>query len=281
MRKSIYAFAIAILLALFAVGLTSAGGWAVVTLDQLPTEVVAGKPITIGFMVRQHGRTPVNELVPRIAATRANSIESFSVIASQRGVTGHYEATLTFQSAGTWDWKIDAFSFPQPMPSLAVTEASSVKTTNVAQIPMIPVASIIAAIGAIGALLFWWRTRKRVALALVLIGAAISIAGFAFAANGTATTPTRTAKEDYAGMGKALFVAKGCIVCHQQGELAAVRRDFSGLIVGPDLTNVKLDAGYLHEWLRKPSALKPNTEMPTLGLTEEEIDALTIFLVGE
>lgn len=281
MQKIAYACALMAIVLAATASLVFAGGWAVVTLDQLPTQIVAGEPITIGFMVRQHGRTPVNELAPRISASRANSLESFSVIASQRGVTGHYEATLTFPSAGNWDWKIDAFSFPQPMPSLAVTEASSVKTANVAQIPMIPVASIIAAIGATGALLFWWRTRKRVALALVLIGAAISVAGFAFAANGTAMTRTQIAKEDYTGIGKALFVAKGCIVCHQQGELAAVRRDFSGLIVGPDLTSVKLDPGYLREWLRKPSALKPNTEMPTLGLTEKEIDALTTFLVGE
>jgi len=34
---------------------TLAGGWAVVTLDELPAQVVAEKSVTIGFMVRQHG----------------------------------------------------------------------------------------------------------------------------------------------------------------------------------------------------------------------------------
>ena len=33
-----------------------AGGWAIITLDELPTGVVAGEPLTIGFTVLQHGK---------------------------------------------------------------------------------------------------------------------------------------------------------------------------------------------------------------------------------
>ena len=46
----------------------------------------------------------------------------------------------------------------------------------------------------------------------------------------------------------------------------------------PDLTNVRLNADYLRQWLNDPSALKPDTAMPTLGLKSDEIEALIAFL---
>ena len=46
-----------------------AGGWAVITLDELPTNVVAGEPLTIGFTVLQHGKTPMDGLYPNVTAT--------------------------------------------------------------------------------------------------------------------------------------------------------------------------------------------------------------------
>ena len=42
------------------------GGWAVVTVDDLPEYLVAGKPVTLSFVVRQHGVTPLDGLKPRI-----------------------------------------------------------------------------------------------------------------------------------------------------------------------------------------------------------------------
>jgi len=59
-RRSILSCAVVVaaLLALAAPAL--AGGWAVITLDSLPKEVRAGQPLHLGFVIRQHGRTPVN-----------------------------------------------------------------------------------------------------------------------------------------------------------------------------------------------------------------------------
>src|SRR5215216_2076328 len=59
-RRSMMAFVLVsvALLALAAPAL--AGGWAVLTLDALPREVRAGAAIQLGFMVRQHGKTPTN-----------------------------------------------------------------------------------------------------------------------------------------------------------------------------------------------------------------------------
>ena len=41
------------------VGSVRAGGWATVTLSELPTEVVAERPFTVEFSVRGHGQTLV------------------------------------------------------------------------------------------------------------------------------------------------------------------------------------------------------------------------------
>lgn len=45
-----------------------AGGWAVVTLDELPTEVRQGQSLPLGFMVRQHGKTATNDVQPYLEA---------------------------------------------------------------------------------------------------------------------------------------------------------------------------------------------------------------------
>ena len=42
------------------------GGWAVITVDMLPTHLVAGTPTSLGFTVRQHGVTPLSMLHPTV-----------------------------------------------------------------------------------------------------------------------------------------------------------------------------------------------------------------------
>ena len=44
------------------------GGWAVVTVDDLPDYVVAGQPVRLSFVVRQHGMTPLDGLRPSVEA---------------------------------------------------------------------------------------------------------------------------------------------------------------------------------------------------------------------
>ena len=72
-----------------------AGGWAVISLDELPTGVVAGEPHTIGFTVLQHGKTPMTGLYPIITARLSND-EVLTFSAEPEGKPGHYTATLTF-----------------------------------------------------------------------------------------------------------------------------------------------------------------------------------------
>ncbi|MBI4785985.1 MAG: c-type cytochrome [Chloroflexi bacterium] len=292
MRKIIYSFAFATIMILFSLALVSAGGWAVITLDRLPSQVIVKEPVAIGFMVRQHGRAPANGLSPTIQAAKTGSAESFTVMAEPDEVAGHYTANMTFPSAGSWEWTIDAFSFPQPMPRLTVLAAAPAKAPPVSQtssntVPVLPlVVGVVVAIGAAGALVYWLGTRRRLGLALLVIAAAIGVVGFAFAANQAPTAETKTAMPDTSAqteqveLGKGLFVAKGCIVCHQNNAAHELAGNFRSLSVGPDLSSPKWTTEFLHRWLKDPSAVKPGTEMPTLGLSDVEIAALAAFLTA-
>ena len=46
-----------------------AGGWAVITVQDLPDYVEAGKRVDLSYMVRQHGQTPLDQLRGNIEAT--------------------------------------------------------------------------------------------------------------------------------------------------------------------------------------------------------------------
>lgn len=85
---------------------------------------------------------------------------------------------------------------------------------------------------------------------------------------------------DLVAQGRGLFLAKGCIVCHRNDDLAAARAgmiEFSFDEV-PNLTTLKIDADYLRRWLHDPHALKPTTLMPNLNLSDDEVNALVAYL---
>lgn len=93
-------WAVAALVGLLAFALPAfAGGWAVVTLDHLPDQVIAGQPVNVGFVVRQHGITPLGGLKPVIRLQKAGEANSKAVPVASDGNTGHYSATLTNFSA--------------------------------------------------------------------------------------------------------------------------------------------------------------------------------------
>jgi len=115
-----------------------------------------------------------------------------------------------------------------------------------------------------------------IALALAGLGLLLLSVLSAGLASPAIPTPTSPPAAD-AAYGKALFSAKGCVTCHHHDAVAG-----SGIFGGeygvPDLTARHLDAAYLRRWLKDPSAVKPGTEMPTLGLSDEEIEGLIAFL---
>jgi cytochrome c2 len=76
--------------------------------------------------------------------------------------------------------------------------------------------------------------------------------------------------------GRALFLAKGCVTCHHHG--AFPRSGFGSDSGIPDLTTYRWTAEFLRTWLKDPAAIRPNTDMPNLGLKQDEIEALIAFL---
>jgi cytochrome c551/c552 len=109
----------------------------------------------------------------------------------------------------------------------------------------------------------------------------------------TATTKNPTAREPAAAItverGALLFTTKGCIGCHTHAAFPSARMQ-----VGPELTGLPLRAAtrvagldaraYVRQSLREPGAYSAASSstavMPDLKLSDEDVEALTAFLLA-
>lgn len=148
------------------VGNVLAGGWANAILDAPPNQPTAGQPVQVGFMLLQHGVTPVTSGTVEVIATDADGAR-VAFAAHPQGAAGHWVATVTFPHEGNWTWKVD-------MPNGLMVGAqnfSAVSVTGSANGPaaadLAPIAGAgIAAMALLLTLLAWWiRRRPRPALA--------------------------------------------------------------------------------------------------------------------
>jgi len=83
------------------------GGWAVITVDAVPASLEAGRPVTVAFTVRQHGREALRDLRPTVTVAPAHA-RGATVTAVADGRPGHYAATVTTADTGTAVITIDA-----------------------------------------------------------------------------------------------------------------------------------------------------------------------------
>lgn len=254
----------------------SAGGWAVITLDELPIQVVANQPLTVGFMIRQHGHTPASGYTPQVTASHLATNETVTVTAQPQGDDGHYVATLTLPLAGVWQWTINPYGFNQPMPPLTVIDAPPAADT----LPLTaawPLGAGLAGLIGLGLMALAWRRRPRYwLLAVGLVALATSGLGFIIAALDMPKVDAQTTPS--LEVGQALFVAKGCPVCHRHEAIERTGDVYTD--AGPELTGLALTPDYLRLWLQDPAAVKPNTLMPNLNLSQAEIEALIAFLTA-
>ena len=122
-RKTLFLTLFVLLTALIA-GSVSAGGWAEIILDDMPGEIHAGESMEVGFMVYQHGKTPVHFLgevdvaiEPVMTATNMETGETVEFTAvPDKGQVGHFYAQVTFPTEGEWQWQIE------PLPLIGATE---------------------------------------------------------------------------------------------------------------------------------------------------------------
>ena len=111
-RRTTWGTLLAIISMLLIAAPALGGGWAVVTLDALPSEPAAGKTISFGFMVRQHGDKPVDVHtwedgeMPTFFATNTETGEKIQFTARKEGDLGHYVVDVAFPSAGDWEIEI-------------------------------------------------------------------------------------------------------------------------------------------------------------------------------
>jgi len=87
-------------IALLALLMLNFGGWAVITVEDLPDQIAVGQPVTLDFTVRQHGHTLLSNLTPRVMAEAGPDRVSGAVQAGPS--TGRYRASLTLPHAGAW-----------------------------------------------------------------------------------------------------------------------------------------------------------------------------------
>jgi cytochrome c oxidase subunit II len=91
--------------------------------------------------------------------------------------------------------------------------------------------------------------------------------------------------DDAFAEGRKIFEQTACINCHAVAGTAANGR------FGPDLTHLMsretLGAGVvpntpenLRRWIRRPDDFKPGSLMPPMGLTEQQLDAVTTYLAS-
>lgn len=285
MKRTIFVIGLTLLLALAFAVPALAGGWAVITLDELPGRVAANQPLKIGFMIRQHGVTPMGGQTPIIMAHLDGSSQSVSVEANAEGKVGHYVATLTFPQSGEWQWSIKAFTMNQPMPALTVMEATAVETKSEPATSnfnsLFLLAGGLGLLGVVGGLLALQR-KVRWATAFLVVGLLVSGVGFVSAAGQPKVESEKkeavaaASAESQVESGRKLFIAKGCMLCHSHNDTNNFRE--FGTDMGPNLTNFSASPEYLRVWLKDPSAAKSTAKMPALGLSDSEIDALIAFI---
>lgn len=257
-----------------------AGGWAVLSLESWPENVIADKPFQVHYALRQHGNNLISNVEGAVTAVSMESGESLMFEATGTGEPGRYSVEMQLPTPGEWRWQIDAFgSFDMPL--LTVQPATAVSASTPPQLPG-STAFFTWLVGLSGALtmavavVLWFRRRIRFAPVFVLMGMALCLAGFVISpADKPAESADPPTSKVSIEQGQVLFVAKGCVTCHHH---EAVNEVSNYIGIGPDLTHHPLDQGFLRQWLHDPKQIRPETLMPNLELTDGEIDALIAFL---
>ena len=194
-------------------GWLTMGGWAVVTVKDLPEYVVAGQRYTLEFQVRQHGRTLMNNVQPQLLVATSQQSTNAATLAPTRSDDGTYRVT---------------FAAPQT-DRVYLTVVSGWGASNLILYPI----RVVAA--------------------------------------GAQPAPLNPRDR-----GQALFVAKGCNVCHANSDLAD-RPDNQSIAIGPALGGRHLPRDYTIQKMKNPKS----QIMPDLGLRDAEAAAIAAFLSGD
>ena len=297
----------ALALALPAAG-AQAGGFATAGLSSTPEGVAPGEPWKVDITVLQHGRTPLDGLVPRVRIASGGTSRDF--VAKPAGDPGVYRAEVVFPSAGRWDYVVlDGFidAMPHTFPPVQIGDGSdgrrgpggrrrrrrarrgladrrrcgprARRRAAAGRPPAPPAGARARGAGA--------RVRAAPLLAAGLAVAAAGMAVAAFAGGGgdpaPAPAPRAAATAAPAPAGLVVWAREGCGGCHT---LAAAN---SHGTIGPDLGNNlrRMPAAYVKESIVAPAAVTAAGyavgAMPedyARRISPDDLDALVAFLVA-
>jgi hypothetical protein len=96
---------LAIVVLLVAVPEARAGGWATVGLDSTPQGLAPDVPWNVAITVLQHGRTPLQGIVPQLTIRQGSEQRTFRAQPTQR--PGVYRAAVVFPRAGRWTYEVE------------------------------------------------------------------------------------------------------------------------------------------------------------------------------
>ena len=165
MRRSPLLFPLVLALALLAPALASAGGFATAGLSSTPDGVAPGKPWKVDITVLQHGRTPLEGVIPRVQISGGGVTREFA--AEPTGKPGVYRAEVVFPKAGNWEYVVlDGFNdqAPHTFPAVRIGDgAASPAAPSPASAPAPAPADGGIAAG------WLWGAGAALALALVLL----------------------------------------------------------------------------------------------------------------
>src|SRR5690606_38756419 len=78
----------------------AAGGWAVITVEELPDALTAGEPVDLAFTILQHGFEPMSDRRPVVEWRQGATRER--VAARREGREGRYVARIVAPGPGDW-----------------------------------------------------------------------------------------------------------------------------------------------------------------------------------
>jgi hypothetical protein len=113
----------AIAAALAAPAAATAGGWATVGLEPPPAGLAPGEPWQAELTILQHGVTPLEGVKPRVIVVREGQSAADERVFAARATKepGVYRATVVFDSAGTWNYRVDdGFAAEHTFPAVLI-----------------------------------------------------------------------------------------------------------------------------------------------------------------
>lgn len=154
-----------ILLVLVALPLAaSAGGWALTSFDEMPTEFAAGETYDLSYTILQHAKTPVDVGSTSVLVTDSEGrVTEFA--ATSTGEVGRYAVQVTFPESGKFTWQVSQGPFQaHDLGSVDVAAGSTIAAGSLTSM-LLPIAFALV-IGLLGVQIFALiRSRPRSASA--------------------------------------------------------------------------------------------------------------------